>query len=66
MFGKKLRKHQNKLKTCRKPPTTIKQHRKSIENIIEKYNKHLSYEKNLSDNTIRNYLSDLSVFNLDG
>ena len=40
----------------------LHEHNMNKEKIIEKYNKHLSYEKNLSDNTIRNYLSDLSVF----
>ena len=37
-------------------------HNMDNEKIIEKYNNHLRFEKNLSDNTIRNYLSDLSVF----
>lgn len=32
------------------------------ENVIKKYIDYLSYEKNLSDNTIRNYLSDLTLF----
>ena len=40
----------------------LHKHNMDIEKIIEKYNKHLRYEKNLSDNTIRNYLSDLTVF----
>ncbi|MFL2627292.1 MAG: tyrosine-type recombinase/integrase [Dehalococcoidia bacterium] len=34
------------------------------EKIIEKYSNHLRFEKNLSDNTIRNYLSDLAVFKI--
>ena len=34
------------------------------EKIIEKYSNHLRFEKNLSNNTIRNYLSDLAVFKI--
>ena len=40
----------------------LHKHNMDKEKIIEKYNKHLRYEKNLSDNTIRNYLSDRTVF----
>tara|TARA_Y100000996_G_scaffold357124_1_gene298287 strand:- start:1511 stop:2536 length:1026 start_codon:yes stop_codon:yes gene_type:complete len=39
-------------------------HNMDNEKIIEKYNNHLRFEKNLSDNTIRNYLSDLAVFKI--
>ena len=39
-------------------------HNMDNEKIIEKYSNHLRFEKNLSDNTIRNYLSDLAVFKI--